>query len=241
MRSSLSLLSLFALLASGVGCAPSNPGLAIDGVMASPMGGMCTYEATSNTFLGSGTLDTLEVGATFGPRYLAYVRVANHLINLFNDRYPVRADPNVMHLLAADIFITNIDGSTTSFGGLPNPFRVAAGGTVASAASESPGLGITSIEIIPAAYAAALAPSVGPDGIRIIASIRVIGRTTGDAAVQSAEYFFPIDVCSGCLYTCAATDDDVGGGGCLFGQDSSFALPPGTVFPDGTMCPLPPP
>lgn len=241
MRSSLSRLVPYALLTLGLGCAPSNTGLSIDGVMASPMGGMCTYDATSNSFLGYGTLDALEVGATFGPRYLAYIRVANHLINLFNERYPLRADPNVMHLLAADVFITNIDGSTTSFGGLPNPFRVAAGGTVLSAASESPGLGITSIEIIPAAYAAALAPSVGPDGIRVIASIRVIGRTTGDAAVESAEYFFPIDVCLGCLYTCAATVDDVGGSGCLFGQDAAFALPPGTVFPDGTMCPVPPP
>lgn len=244
MRSSFSLVSLCALLTLSAGCAPSNPGLHIDGVLAPPMGGLCTIDASSNVFLGSGVLDTLSLRgmfipdpAAFGPRYVANFRVSNHLINLFSDRYPLRADPNVMHLLAADIEIRNIDGLLTDFGdrtNFPNPFRVAAGGTILSAASESPGLGITSVEIIPPGYAAQLG-AMGVDGARLIASVRIIGRTTGDAAVQSAEYFFPIDICNSCLFFCAATAEDVSTG-CAFGQDVASALPPTTVLPEGT-CP----
>lgn len=228
MRSSLLLTSLALALPVAGGCAPSNPGLVIDGVIPPPSGGMCLYDASATVFLLSGVLDTLDVGAPFGPRYVAYLRIANHLINNFRGTYPLRADPNVMTIIAADIEITNIDGSVTSFPGLPNPFRVAATGMVPSAASESAGLGVSAIEVLPAQYVAAgTAAGSLPDGARVIASIRVIGRTSGDAALQSGEFLFPIDVCMNCLYACA-TDAADAGSGCSPGQDQLTIFAPGT-------------
>lgn len=226
--STFAFVSSLALL--GAGCAPGNPGLVIDGVIAPPTSGGCTYDPSANVFLAEGVLDTTDLGTSvlpsgvIGPRYLAYLRASNHLINLFNGTYPLRADPNRMTLIAADVEITNIDGSITSFGALPNPFRVAASGVVPSAASDSPGTGIAGVELIPPQYATALGAVGGT--VRLIVAVTLIGRTSGDAGVESNPFIFPIDVCTGCLVAC--TTDPMGTSiGCSPGQDAVTILPAG--------------
>lgn len=230
MRSFLAISSLVSMLLCA-GCAPSNPGLVIDGVLAPPTGGgACTFDGTSTVFLGSGLLDTSDqtaaladlTGGYFGIRYVAHLRMSNYLINLFSRTYPVRADPNVMILSSAEVEILQIDGSRFDFGALPNPFRVIASGTIGSAASETPGTGVTSVEVIPSQYGAVLA---GLDAVRLNAVIRVTGRTTGDATVQTSEFFFPIDLCMNCLYGCSG--DISGVAACDIGQDGTTLFPAG--------------
>jgi hypothetical protein len=229
MRSTLAILLLTSTLFSA-GCAPSNPGLVIDGVVAPPTGGACIFDPAANAFLFSGVLDTTDqsvaledvTAAYFGIRYVAHLRLSNNLINLFNGTYPVRADPNVMLLMSADVEILQIDGSRFDFSPLPNPFRVTVSGTVDSAVAEAPGIGLTAVEVIPPQYGARLA---GLDNVRLNAVIRITGRTTGDATVQTAEFFYPIDLCANCLYGCSA--EAIGEASCDIGQDGFTLLPAG--------------
>ncbi len=205
-RSSLLAVLLVAL---SFGCAPANPGLTIDGVLV-PSADMCAY-TTSSAFLVEGVLDTnpdvSPLVRPAGVRYVAVLRVANHLINTANRVYPFMADPNVMNLETAEIEILNTDGSRFTFGdglsNLPNPYRVTATGSIASTTSNEPQLGLTTVELIPAQYGAALA---GLTSGTIIVSVRMIGVTAGGAAVISGRALVPIRLCSGCLFRCV-TDD----------------------------------
>ena len=73
----LGALTIVAL--SGGGCAASNPGLVLDGVLVP--GTMCDYN-TSSGFLVEGILDTADVDPLIRPsgiRYYAVIRASNHL------------------------------------------------------------------------------------------------------------------------------------------------------------------
>ena len=57
MRTTAIHLALVSLLAVA-GCAPSNTGLVIDGVLGSPSAGACVFDPSGTTFLTTGILDT---------------------------------------------------------------------------------------------------------------------------------------------------------------------------------------
>jgi hypothetical protein len=216
-----SLIVSTALCALSFGCAPTNPGLTIDGVLVPS--DTCGY-TTSSAFLVEGVLDTNPdvpmSSRPAGVRYVAILRVANHLINTGNRVYPFQADTSVITLEAAEIEVLNTDGTSFSFGGLPNPFRVTATGTIGSTTSNEPELGITTIEAIPAQYGAALA---GIASGTIIVSIRVIGVTSGGSALISGRSLVPIRLCDGCLFQCVLDDMmmPIEAPSCLPGQDAT--------------------
>ena len=233
MRPSLPARSLAALLVLGAGCtnAHSRDDLVIEGVLGQPPDGECVYDPIARAFLGEGILDTSSLGEGVGgagalePRYVALLRLANNL-RPPADRHPaIRYCYEQITVLAADVELTNADGSPVDFGGLPSHFRTHAHATVQCAGPDGPGLGVTDVELVPVAYAAALA---GLDDVHLIASVRLLGRTLVDVPVESAEFLFPIDVCSGCLYECV-TDVADATTVCSPGQDLVTRLAPGTA------------
>lgn len=210
------------LLALTVGCAPSNPALVIDGVLAPTDD--CVFDPTSVIFSLSPTLDTRTYPASIRPqgvRYLAAMRVTSRLIPLFNDRYPLRAEPNVLTLQYADVEILAVDGTPFDFAGLPNPYRITTGATIAPGTSSAGASGIAALEIVPPLYGDSLIEVAG----RVLVSVRVTGTTSGGATITSGEYVFPLDLCPGCLLACDPSLTTVEPT-CLVGQDRTTVIGP---------------
>lgn len=222
-RSSLVSLVLAAL---ALGCAPTNPGLTIDGVIAAS--DMCDYSA-SGAFIVEAVLDTtVDVPAIYRPggiRYVAVLRVGNHLINTGNSVYPLRADTSVITIEGAEVEVLNTDGTVFSFPGLPNPYRVTATGTVGSTTGNEATLGLTTAEILPPQYGAALGDI--PSGT-LIFSIRVLGVTSGGSGITSGRFLLPIRLCAGCMYPCYhdSMDVPIQSLSCLPGQDAQSSICP---------------
>lgn len=209
-----------ALLTLLVGCAPSNPGLVIDGVLAIPDN--CTFSSSSAVYALAPTLDTADYGTLRpqGIRYEATFRVTNRLLSLFNSRYPLRADPNIMTLQYADIELMQIDGTAPNLGGLPNPYRVTTAATINASTTVGGVSGLAPVEVIPPIYGDQLLGQTG----RLLVSVRITGTTSGGATVTTGEYLFPLDLCANCLVACDPTIDTTDGF-CLLGQDRVVTLP----------------
>jgi hypothetical protein len=225
-----SFFTAAAAVVSLLGCAPSNPGLTIDGVLVPS--DMCDFTA-NNALLFEARLDVSpDVPAVYRPdgvRFVAAIRVANHLINTGSRIYPLMADPNVIDIQGAEIEILNSDGTNLAFDGLPNPYRVPASGTIASTTSNEPTIGIASVEVLPAQYGASLS---GFTTGSIIFSIRVIGVTAGGATLISGRTLLPVTLCSGCLFRGACDEDGVG----VYEPTCSPGQNAVTLFPDPS-CP----
>ena len=218
MRRSSVLSAVACALA--LGCAPSNPGLTIDGVLVPTE--MCEFTA-ANLFLVQATLDTAPPAGD-DIRYLAVFRVGNHLVNRGQLVYPLMADPNVISLSQAEIEVLNSDGTRFDFG-MPNPYRVTAVGAIPSTVSNEPVFGTSVVEVLPPAYGAALA-GVGPG--TLIFSVRMIGVTSGGATLVSGPMNLPINLCLGCLFSCVVDEMGipVGGPSCFPGQDRESIICP---------------
>ena len=222
MRSRLSLLALLFALA---GCAPSNPGIEIEGLLA--LSSDCSARtAEEGPFLLSPTLDTspdfgaLRIG---GIRYTATLQVVNRMINTGNTVWPIMADPNTFFAEEAEVELTDVGGEALDLGGLPARFRVPTSGIVPSAGgADDYGRGIVAVDLVPTVYGDALATRTGT----IIATVRITGTTSGDSTQTTGDLSVPIQLCDGCLFGCPAdlTTDALS---CRPGQDAASALAAG--------------
>lgn len=213
------------------GCAPGDPGLLIGGAL-SPSD-TCLYD-TSGVQLLSGVLD---VGPAFTDppqpvRYLLQPLYFNQLLNLGQSGTsgPPRADPNLIYIQQAEVELRDFNGTPLATGEFPNPYRVPATGIVASSDGTTAGQGIGSIEIIPPFYGSFVAGAVGS---QIIAAVRAIGRTAGDAEVVSPEFEWPIFICNGCLYACQLDEEGIPlcVPSCTPGQDTVTTTPGACMDP----------
>ena len=185
-------------------CAPSNPGIAIAGMVVPS--NTCTFAVTNSVFLLNPRLDTALPPFVDGLpvtrdhiTYDATFQVENRILRRFNRIYPVMADPSNFLVEGADVEITALDGSALpELAGLPNPFRVTAVPVLVPAAiQETQGRAIARIQVIPAVYGDSL---VGIDGTLLVA-VRIFGTTTGGSTQQTQEYVFPLELCNNCLFT----------------------------------------
>ncbi|UJR79770.1 hypothetical protein [Sandaracinus amylolyticus] len=216
--------SFLALLLALAGCAPSNPGIEIEGVLG--FGEMCSVDPGSEpTFVLLPTLDTSPVFGrvrTRGIRYTASFQVVNRFLNLGRSDYPIMADPNSFFVEEAEVELRGIDGSPLDLGDLPSRFRVPASGFIPSAGDETEfGRGASVVDVIPPVYGDAL---VGRTGM-IVAAITLRGTTSGDSTQTTGEFQMPIELCDGCLFVCQVTDEGmaVDALSCLVGQDAVSA------------------
>jgi hypothetical protein len=199
----------------GSSCADNDSSLFIYGVMDITRSQCVASPDSAAVLLASGAMDRL-----FANGYEAAILVGSHLTER-GSREKLRTETSRLSITGARItlFATNgaaiaIDSAAT---GLVNP----ANGT-------DPGLA--------AVFARIIRPEdmddLGLDG-QIIARIQVLGTTLGGQEIESAEFDYPITVCTGCLVSYPVdsldpTDGLCTGGGtesetetvCFLGQDS---------------------
>ena len=214
MRRSLALTLPLALALTA--CAPGNPGLVVLNVVAPS--DACVYD-TQNAQYFQGAWD---LSLDPSPGYGAAFRVGNQLLSLSSTGNfgPPMSDPNLVFVQTLEVELRDQTGAPIAFGGLPNPYTVASGGgAIAAGDGMSGGEGLVAATVIPGVYAAELR---GFAGSTIVASIRALGTTLGDAAVLSNEFDFPVALCMGCLLPGCLMDssgDPICTPSCTPGQD----------------------
>ncbi len=223
--------ALFALVALSAlaGCAPGSPSLIVLHQVAPS--DECTWDPAGGVFIVAPRFDidplTPEQRSDAGlgpvPTYVAHLAVENHIRSRYSNSFPVQADPNTIAIQAAEVELLGANGQR-----LPAGFyRTRASGTIPSAAGESPGLGLATVDVIPGSVSAGLADAFAGasagEGL-VTASVVLIGVTGGATEVRSGPFIIPLEICYGCLYVdhVPATGEVVG---CSPGQDAIFALP----------------
>lgn len=204
-------LSLFVGMFGLVGCVDDGVSVFVAGAIAPEQSDEgCSWDPGSDLSQPGGTLDV-----SFGGSYFVYPRIVNQLQR--RGRSGV-AETNGVQLTAAEVTIRALDGSALSVPGLPNPFRIPMSGYIPPAASpDSPGVGFGRVEVLTPDYTLSL-EEAGAANVSLLASIRIIGKTLGDIDIESAEWDFPIALCSGCLRVCT-TDPTMVTSACNLGQD----------------------
>lgn len=183
------------------GCAPGNPGLLIGGALAPSDD--CSYEASGAT-LHTGVLDVAPGRVSYTLNALVF----NQLINLSNPTggmgRPPMADPNVITIRQAQVELRDVQDNPIALGAAANPYTVAAHGFVPSSDGSEAGAAIAVAEIIPPIIGESLRAHTNS---QIIAAVRFLGVTAGGADVLTAEFAWPIELCSGCLFGCIVDDE----------------------------------
>jgi len=211
-------------------CAHDDSTIFVRDVISPPIpqaGGTCLYtNDPSQPTINSGVIDS-----AFASGYMAAFLVGNQMTpraSQDNDR----TETSRVNLQGAIVRVTDIDGTE-----LRPSYTWSAGATVDPASGGTPSYAPIFIQIVDAqAVSAALARHPGATTVRILTYAKVFGHTLGGTRVESNEYQFPVDICTGCLVSfpsgvssplfpepnCANTG--TGGSGataspCIMGQD----------------------
>jgi hypothetical protein len=156
----------------------------------------CTFTANpSQTFLSRGTLDT-----AFRSEYDAEFLVANQLVT--------ESNPNQVQTETSNI---NIQGAivrdTDAAGNQLDSFTSLTSGTVYAAVGGTPGYAVSSATVI--SQKALMAAGSTAGGVKtLVGYVKFFGHTLGGDYIESNEFEFPVDVCSGCLVQFSAADID---------------------------------
>jgi hypothetical protein len=226
------LIPVLALVA--VACADNRSSIEILGRAAPSDETACTFTAGGEFRQGPGTLD---VSSRFGglPGYLAY-QLEVYLNNNLTD--PTELSPESLSSAkafraeAAKVRVNPKD-YTDSFAPSPAllPFQGENTIPLDGATIEPGGKSVQLVDAISPALGQQLADAlpVG-ESRRVVLGISIQGRTLDNQFLESAEWFFPIDVCDGCLLTgltaCVA-GGTISQGNCFgFGQDSRPSCAP---------------
>ena len=174
---------------SAVGCEENESMLFIVGVLAAEETD-CIYSPEGTATLRTGGVLDISLRSS----YRAGLLVGSQLTQRGN-RDQLRTETARLSLYGAEVHLETAAGApiaeyTTIGTGFVHP----AGGT-------EPGFGAMVVDVIPAG-----AP-VGP-GL-VLARIRVFGETLGGQEVESNEYSFPIQICTGCLISYPAEAADM--------------------------------
>jgi hypothetical protein len=182
------------------GCAHDDNSFFIDFVLAPPQGAAtsgCVFTADpTSPSLPSGLLD-VEAVSSFNNAYFAEFLLGNQLIQQQNTDL-LMTETSRIEVQGAVVTITDANG-----GAIPNgtsSFTSPTSGEVDPSAGETPGFGVTSLEIVDPTTVQALRNSLKPfDEELILTYIKAFGLTLGGDHVESNTFEFPIYVCRGCL------------------------------------------
>ncbi len=212
------VMALSVLAASWVGgCVEGDPGLAVTG-----MDSLSDCEAAA----GVSNVGLHQWDLNAGRGYLAGPKLASQLRTNSTD---IGADKAILRVEGVEVELFEADAITPL--DLPvNPYTSRGSTTIDSASGGgTSSTGAILVTLIPADYIAELEPLLGASPTRfdvteILANIRPFGRTTGNVSVTGKDFMFPIQLCAGCLQTCASdfTEHD-----CIGGQDGEpYCLTP---------------
>ena len=211
-------------------CSDVDTGIFVEGVVA-PRQPECTVSADPGAdHVGRGVLDV-----AFSLDYNAWLLVGNQFTPR-GDKEQVRTE--TMHFVVQGAEVELLGSNLEPLQGSQSTFTVPVSGFVAPTASESPGFGVVLTTLIPQAVGQDLRDDLqGTSNSRtVVVRVRVFGETVGGTEVESSQFTFPIDVCSGCLVNfpldaltqdvdglaCIADADQVEASPCRFGQDEGI-------------------
>lgn len=177
-------------------------------------------DASSIFIVGNGTLDdeciiqedpmlaSGQIDAAFASPYTLHLIVQNQILRRST---AVGTDPSGVNFTRAEVFLQDVTGADVS--GL-GTFSVPAGGFIPSAEdSSSPGRGSVVVSAIPSEVVASFE---GTGRATIQLGVKLFGETSGQLEVETSEWLYVVDVCSGCL-ECVGVDEQEGT--CTPGQD----------------------
>ena len=184
--------------ASFPGCVHDNSTIFVADVLAPQYvtaGMACTFTADpTQPVLAEGTLD---VGLT--SEYSAVFLVGNQIVP--------RGDPTQPH---TETSYVSVEGAvvtvTDSSGAQLDSFTTMAAGTIPPSSGTTPGFASLSVTIVDSAATAAIV--MGGGAGRILSTVRFFGHTLGGESVESNNFGFPIDVCTGCLVDFPVTEQN---------------------------------
>lgn len=198
-------------------CVHDNSTIFVSNVLAPSFvtsGMTCTFTADpTQPVLAQGALD---VGLR--TEYIAEVLVGNQLVP--------QADPNQPHTETS--FVT-VEGAVIRIvdpnGNQLNTYTQPVAATIPPSSGTTPGYASMAITIVDSSTAAKLSETIGTSTttVPIVSYIRVFGHSLGGESVESNEFGFPINVCTGCLIdfsaSCAMASTTSTSVPCEIGQD----------------------
>ena len=152
-------------------------------------GAPCTYTSDpTQAFVSSGVLD-LALRGQYDAEYL----VGNELLSQANSAVE-KTETSYVTIQGAVVRILRATGAQV------NSYTRLAGATIAPASGATPSFAPVSVTTIDLMTAEVIAPSTA-DGtiVRLVTFVKFFGQTLGGQSVESDEFEFPVDVCTGCL------------------------------------------
>lgn len=186
------------ILSAGViattGCVDNDSSLFIQGVLRPEAPECKVTPEPGSTFIGTGVLDT-----AFSKEYHAWLLVGNQMTPR-GTKGEARTETMRIRLNGAIVQLQNLKGDNVG-----DEFSVPGSGFVSISSSEDPGYGAFEATLVPASTGSSFGGSM------LIAKVRVYGETLGGQELESADFNFPIQVCSGCTVTFPAEALDTNG------------------------------
>jgi hypothetical protein len=195
----VAVVSLAGIGVIGSACAHNDQSIFIRQVMAPPtvaIGTQCVYTPDPTLQeLGSGILDV-----SLTNRYTAVLLVGNQLVPQANPDQ-ARTESNRVELQGATVTVVNagdlpgISANTTL-----QSFTVNAVGFADPGTGGTPSYGLLIADILEFDKITTSLPIPANGGsVTLVAHVKAFGETLGRTSVETNEFDFPIDVCSGCL------------------------------------------
>jgi hypothetical protein len=155
----------------------------------------CSYTSDpTQPFIASGTFDT-----ALQPGYSATFLVANQLVPRGDPTAPA-TETSYVNIQGAIVQVNNSDGTLAANGNMPNPFTRLASVVIQPSQGTTPGFAPISVsDLIPPSMVASLGGLAIGVVDRLVVFVKFYGETLGDQYVESDNFEFPVDVCSGCL------------------------------------------
>jgi hypothetical protein len=145
----------------------------------------------------SGILD-VALRDTYNPWFL----LGNQLVSQSNSQQ-LQTETSIITVQGAVVKITDSAGNQL------NTFTVLGTTTVYPATGTTPGYAPISVTTIDAPTAVAATAGLAKGAtVRLVTYTQFFGNTLGGEAVQSDDFEFPVDLCSGCLVLFSAADDN---------------------------------
>ncbi len=208
---------LVALLTTA--CDPSGPaGLVLEGVLS--VDDACVVDPTY-PLRAEGVLDTTALPDTLRPSGMAYAALFRLRNYESHAPYAVIEDEDRVYVNRVEVEVRH-GGSVLSLNGLPNPFLVAANGSVSYAPRRGSAVGVGAAYVLPAQYAEAIDAALGGER-DIELAIHAIATTDDGTMRTSTTLVFPLHFCLGCLVTCAPTGTTEHAS-CIVGQDDASTV-----------------
>ncbi len=209
-----------AALAGLLSCSPMEEGgsVWVHGVIAVTQQDQCVARADARTMRLKGVMDTWMRN-----RFHMFLKIENYLLSTraaFGELYGENHNVQVLGAHVSYEYPSGLDAATETV--LSESYYTPSVGF-----AEPEGMGVASVNAIPVDVGNALAvdTTARSTGFPLLVKVRLESRLGDGTIVLSNEYYYPVDICFGCLYM-IVTDDcsDLGDAGdmrppCLIGQD----------------------